>query len=38
MADKAVLNYLSIGTTFDPCYLLLDSTFKIEVQALLEVR
>ena len=28
MADQAVLKYLSIGTTFDPCYLSLDSTFK----------
>ena len=28
MADQAVKKYLSIGTTFDPCYLLLDSTFK----------
>ena len=27
MADQTVLKYLSIGTTFDPCYLLLDSTF-----------
>jgi len=28
MADQAVLKYLSIDTTFDPCYLSLDSTFK----------
>ena len=30
MADQAVLKYLSIdtGTTFDPCYLSLDSTLK----------
>ena len=28
MADQAASNYLSIGTTFDPCYLSLDSTFK----------
>jgi len=28
-ADQAVLKYLSIDTTFDPCYLSLDSTFKI---------
>ena len=27
MADQAVLKYLSIDTTFDPCYLSLDSTF-----------
>ena len=30
MADQAVLKYLSIDTTFDPCYLSLDSTFKME--------
>ena len=30
MADQAVLKYLSIDTTFDPCYLSLDSTFKGE--------
>ena len=29
MADQAVLKYLSIDTTFDPCYLSLDSTFKV---------
>jgi len=29
MADQAVLKYLSIDTTFDPCYLSLDSTFKL---------
>ena len=29
MADQAVLKYLSIDTTFDPCYLSLDSNFKI---------
>ena len=28
MADQAVLKYLSIGTTFDPCQLPMDSTFK----------
>ena len=28
MADQAVLKYLSIDTTFDPCYLSLDSIFK----------
>ena len=28
MADQAVLKYLSIDTTFDPCYMSLDSTFK----------
>jgi len=27
MADQAVLKYLSIDTTFNPCYLSLDSTF-----------
>ena len=32
MADQAVLKYLSIDTTFDPCYLSLDSTFKVEPQ------
>jgi hypothetical protein len=31
MADQAVLKYLSIDTFFDPCYLLLDSTFKSSV-------
>ena len=30
MADQAVLKYLSIDTTFDPCYLSLDSTFKVK--------
>ena len=30
MADQAVLKYLSIDTTFDPCYLSLDSTFKFK--------
>ena len=30
MADQAVLKYLSIDTTFDPCYLSLDSTFNVE--------
>ena len=29
MADQAVLKYLSIGTTFDPCWLPMDSTFKV---------
>ena len=29
MADQAVLKYLSIDTTFDPCYLSLDSTFNV---------
>jgi len=28
MADQAVKKYISIGTTFDPCYLSLDSSFK----------
>ena len=28
MADQAVLKSLTIDTTFDPCYLSLDSTFK----------
>ena len=28
MADQTVSKYLSIGTTFDPCYLSLDSNFK----------
>ena len=28
MADQAVKKYLSIGTTLNPCYLSLDSTFK----------
>ena len=28
MADQTVKKYLSIGTTFDPRYLSLDSTFK----------
>ena len=31
MADQAVLKYLSIDTTFDPCYLSLDSTFKVGI-------
>ena len=34
MADQAVLKYLSIDTTFDPCYLSLDSTFKFSPKVL----
>ena len=26
-----ILNYLSIDTTFDPCYLSLDSTFNLNI-------
>ena len=35
MADQAVLKYLSIDTTFDPCYLSLDSTFKAAPSSIL---
>ena len=35
MADQAVLKYLSIGTTFDPCYLSLDSTFNVKTGSLM---
>ena len=32
MADQTVKKYLLIGTTFNPCYLSLDSTFKLIVK------
>ena len=32
MADQAVLKYLSIDTTFDPCYFSWDSPFKAFIQ------